>query len=85
MALLSGIALSHELLSRYCWHSKNCDPVSVLSIRTSPLFGDHSSSHFPLLDPLAPYSSALPYPGTFSASSAGTLLPLTIAGTSTAE
>jgi len=35
VALLSGIALSPELLGRYGRHSKNRDPVSVLRVRTS--------------------------------------------------
>jgi len=45
--MLSGIALSPELQDRYGRHSKNCDPVSVLRVRTSRLFGEPSSSGFP--------------------------------------
>ena len=57
MALLSAITLSPDFLSLYYrQHSKNCDPVPDLRIRTSQLFGKPSSSHFPPLDPLAPYS-----------------------------
>jgi len=55
VALLSGIALSPELLSRYGRLSKNRELVSVLRVRTS-----WSSAHLPspashALDPLAPY------------------------------
>jgi len=55
VALLSGIALSPELLSRYGWHSKNCDPVSVLRVRTSWLLASLPSPASHVLDPLAPY------------------------------
>ena len=85
MPLFSGIALSPELQDRYSQHSKNCDPVSVLRVHTSRLFGEPSSSHFPRLRSAC---IVLLYPslaGTLSALVAGTLLPLTIAGTSTAE
>ena len=59
VALLSGIALSPELLSRYGRLSKNRELVSVLRVRTS-----WSSAHLPspashALDPLAPYCCAL--------------------------
>jgi len=47
VALLSSIALSPELQDRYGRHAKNCDPVSVLRVRTSRLFGEPSSSRFP--------------------------------------
>ena len=47
MALLSGIALSPELQDLYGRHAKNCDPVSVLRVRTSRLFGEPSSPRFP--------------------------------------
>ena len=85
MALLSGIALSPELHDRYGWHSKNCDPVSVLRVRTSRLFGKPSSSCFPRVRSACTVLLRPSLAGTLSASSAGTLLPLTIAGTSTAE
>jgi len=85
VALLSGIALSPELQDRYGRHSKNCDPVSVLRVRTSRLFGEPSSS---LFSRVRSAYTVLLHPslaGTLSAPSAGTLLPFTIAGTSTAE
>ena len=85
MALLSGIALSPELQDRYGRHSKNCDSVSVLCVRTSRLFGESSSSCFPRVRSAC---TVLLHPflaGILSAPVAGTLLPLTIAGTSTAE
>ena len=44
MGLLSGIALTPELQDRYGRHSKNCDPIPILSVRTSQLFGEPSSS-----------------------------------------
>ena len=77
MALLSGIALSSELQDRYGRQAKNCDPVSVLHVHTSRLFGEPSSSCFSRVGSAC--TVLLP------PSSAGTLLPLTIAGTSTAE
>ena len=84
MALLSGIAHSPELQDRYGRHSKSCDPVSVLSVRTSRLFGEPSSSRFPrvrsactvLLHPLCWHLTTVqlaPY------------CPVPIAGTITAE
>jgi len=47
VALLSAIALSPELQDRHGRHAKNCDPVSVLPVRTSRLSGEPSSSRFP--------------------------------------
>ena len=55
VALLSGIALSPELLGRYGRHSKNRDPVSVLRVRTSWLLASLPSPASHALDPLAPY------------------------------
>ena len=85
MALLSGIALSAELQDRYGRHSKNGDPVSVLRVRTSRLFGEPSSSRLPRVRSACTVLLRPFLAGTLSASSAGTLLALTIAGTSTAE
>ena len=85
MALLSGIVLSPELQDRYSRHSKNCDPVSVLRVRTSRLFGEPSASRFPLIGSACTVLLHPSLAGTLSALLAGTLLPLTIAGTSTAE
>jgi len=85
MALLSGIALSPELQDRYGRHLKNCDPVSVLRVRTSRLFGDPSSSRFPRVRSACTVLLCPSLAGILSAPSAGTLLPHTIAGTSTAE
>jgi len=85
VALLSGIALSPELQDQYGQHAKNCDSDSVLRVCTSRLFGEPSSSRFPRIRSAC---TVLLYPslaGTLSAPSAGTLLPLTIAGISTAE
>ena len=63
MALLSGIALSPELLGRYGRRSKNRDPVSVLRIRISWLGVSISSPASHALDPLAPncYAELAPY------------------------
>jgi len=55
VALLSGIALSPELLGRYGRHSKNRDPVSVLPVRTSWILASLPSPASHALDPLAPY------------------------------
>jgi len=85
VALLSGIALSPELQDRYGRHSKNCDPVSVLRICTSRLFGEPSVSRFPRVGSACTILLHPSLAGTLSAPSAGTLLPLTTAGTSTAE
>jgi len=85
VALLSGIALSPELQDRYGRHSKNCDPVSILRVRTSWLFGEPSSSRFPRVGSACTVLLHPSLAGTLSAPSAGNLLPLTIAGTSTAE
>ena len=65
MALLSGIALSPELLGRYGRQSKNRDLVSVLRVRTSWLLASPPSPAPHALDPLAPYCY----------NPAGTLLP----------
>jgi len=84
VALLSGIALSPELLGRYGRHTKSRDPVSVLRVRTSRLFGEPSSSRFPrvgsactvLLHPLCWHLTAVqlaPY------------CPVPVAGTITAQ
>ena len=85
MALLSGIALSPELHDQYGRHSKNCEPVSVLRVRTSRLFGEPSSSRFPRVRSVCTVLLHPSLAGTLSAPLAGTLLPLMIAGTSTAE
>jgi len=85
VALLSGIALSPELQDRYGRLSKNCDPVSVLRVRASRLFGEPSSSRSPRVRSAC---TVLLHPSsarTISAPSAGTLLSLTMAGTLTAE
>jgi len=55
VALLSGIALSPELLGRYGRHSKNRDPGSVLRVRTAWLLVSLPSPASHALDPLAPY------------------------------
>jgi len=85
VALLSGIALSPELQGRYGRRSKNCDPASVLRIRTSRLFGEPSYSRFPRVRSACTVLLHSSLAGTLSAPLVGTLLPLTIAGTSTAE
>ena len=85
MALLSGIALSPELQGRYGQHSKNCDPVSVLRVRTCRLFGEPSPSRFPRVGSACTVLLRSSLAGTLSAPSAGTLLPLMMAGTITAE
>ena len=85
MALLSDIALSPELQDRYGRYSKDCDPVSVLRVRTCWLFGEHSSSRFPRVRSACTVLQHPSLAGTLSAPLAGTLLPPTIAGTSTAE
>jgi len=59
VALLSGIALSPELLGRYRRHLKNRDPVSVLRVRTSWLLASLPSPPSHALDPLAPYCFTL--------------------------
>ena len=84
MALLSGIALSPEVRDRYGQHSKSCDPVSVLRVRTSRLFGEPFPSRFPRVGSACTVLLHPSLAGTLSASLAGTLLPLTIAGTFTA-
>jgi len=85
VALLSGGALSPELQDLYCRHSKSCDPVSVLRVRTSRLFGEPSSSRFPRVGSACTVLLRPSLAGTLSAPSAGTLLPPTMAGTLTAE
>jgi len=85
VALLSGIAVSPELRDRYGRRSKNCDPVHVLRVRTSRLFGKPSSSRFPRVRSACTVQLHPSLVDTLSASFAGTLLPLTLAGTSTAE
>ena len=85
MALLSGIALSPELQDRYGWRWKNCDPVSVLRVRTSRLFGEPSPSRFPRVGSACSVLLRPSLAGTLSAPLAGTLLPITIAGTFPAE
>jgi len=55
VALLSGIALSPELLGRYGRHSKNRDPVSVLCVRTSRSLASLPSPASHELDPFAQY------------------------------
>ena len=84
MARLSGIALSSEFQDRYRRHLKNCDPVSVVRVRTSSLFGEPSSSHLPRVGSACTVLLHPSLAATLSAPSAGTPLPLTIAGTSTA-
>ena len=83
--MLSGIALSPGLQDRYGRHSKNCDPITVLRVRTSRLFGEPSSSRFPRVRSAGTVLLRPSLAGTLSAALAGTLLPLPIAGTSTAE
>jgi len=85
VALLSGIALCPELQDWYGRHSKSCDPVCVLRVCTSRLFGDPCSSRFPPVGSAGTVLLHSSLAGTLPAASAGTLLPLTIAGTSTAE
>ena len=85
MALLSGIALSPELQDRYGLLSKNCDPVSVLRVRTSWLFGEPSLSRFPRVRSPCTVLLHPSLAGTLPTALAGTLLPLTIAGISTGE
>jgi len=85
VALLSGIALSPELQDRYGRHLKNCDPVSVVRVRSSLLFGEPSSSRFPHVRSACTVLLRPSLAGTVSAPLAGTLLLLTIAGTFTAE
>jgi len=55
VALLSGIALSPEMLGRYGRCSKNHDLVSVLRVRTSWSSASLPSPASHVLDPLAPY------------------------------
>jgi len=55
VALLSGIALSPEVLGRYGRFSKSRDLVSVLRVRTSRLLASLPSPASHALDPLAPY------------------------------
>jgi len=55
LALLSGIALFPELQVLYGQHSKNCDPVSVLRVRTSRSLASLPSPASHASDPLAPY------------------------------
>jgi len=55
VALLSGIALSPELLGRYGRFSKNRDLVVVLRVRTSWSLASLPSPASHALDPLAPY------------------------------
>ena len=59
VALLSGIALSPELLGRYGRYSKNRDLVSVLRVRTSRSLASPPSPASHALDPPAPYCYAL--------------------------
>ena len=54
MALLSGIALTLELLGRYGGCLKDHDPVSVLRLRTSGARASPLSPASHTLDPLAP-------------------------------
>ena len=85
MALLSGFALSPELLGRYGRHSKNRDPVSVLRVCTSQSLASLPSPASHTFDPLAPYcytllaGTLLPLAGTLSASSL-LLAPLLLSG-----
>jgi len=67
------------------WLSRSCDPVSVLRVYTSRLFGEPSSSRFPRVGSACTVLLRPSLADTLSAPSAGTLLPFTIAGTSTAE
>ena len=59
VALLSGIALSPELLGRYSRHSKNRDPVSVPRVRTSRSLASLPTAASHASDPLAPYCYVL--------------------------
>ena len=60
-------------------------PVSVLRVRTSRLFGEPSPSRFPRVGSACTILLHPSLAGTLSVPVAGTLLPLTIAGISTAE
>ena len=60
VALLSGIALSPELLGRYGRYSKGHDPVSVLCVRTSRSLASLPTPASHASDPLAPYCYTLP-------------------------
>jgi len=84
VALLSGIALSPELQDRYGRHLKNCDPVSVLRVRTSRSLASLPSPAPHALDPLAPYCYALSSWHLICLPGWHPTAP-TIAGTSTAE
>jgi len=59
VALLSGIALSPELLGRYRRHSKNRDPASVFHVRTPWFLASLPTPASHASDPLAPYCYAL--------------------------
>jgi len=59
VALLSGIALSSELLGRYGRHSKGRDPVSVFRVRTSWFLASLPTPASHPSDLLAPYCYAL--------------------------
>jgi len=61
VAQLSGIALSADVLGRYGRFSKNCDPVSVLRVRTSWSLASLPTPASHALDPLAPYCYVPPY------------------------
>ena len=60
VALLSGIALSPEVLGRYGRHGKYRDPVSVLRVRTSRSLASLPTPASHASDPLARYCYALP-------------------------
>jgi len=85
MALLSGFALSPELVGQYGRHSKYRDRVSVLCVRTSWSLASLPSPASHRLDPLALYCYTLlagilpPSAGTSSASSS-LLAPLLLSG-----
>ena len=85
MALPSGIALSPDLLGWYSWLSEDRDPVSVRRVRTSRLFGVPFFSRFPRVRSSRTVLLHPSLAGTLPVPSAGTLLPLTLAGTFTAE
>ena len=85
VALVSGIALSPQLLSRYGRHSKGRDPVSVLRVRTSRSLASCLSPASHAIRSACTELLRTSLAGTLPAASAGTLLPLTIADTSTAE
>jgi len=85
MALLSGIALCPELLGLHGGHSKSCDLVSRPPCLFFLVSGEPSLSWFPHVGSAYTVLLHPSLAGTLSAPSAGILLPMTLAGTFTAE